>query len=260
MIGSYGLLSCPAALAVLLLVTATTLGRAAAPLEDLRTLWKEWSRLKGTISEERSSWEREKQSIADALLVSRQEVDLLTNRLAQLSNSSTGTEKQRADILDRIADAKTSMTVFSSVIERYEAGVRELVPILPAHMKTEIAPVLQRLPAEGKPTAMPVSQRMQTVIAFLAQLDKFNSAPSLVSEVREVDKGRSLEVRTLYFGLGIAYYSDAAGSFAGHGHPTASGWTWTPVDAATAVRIGEAIAIYQNQKQPAFVSLPARID
>lgn len=229
------------------------------PLEDLRNLWKEWSRVKAIVSEERNAWAREQQSIADAIAVSRQEVELLATRLSELSNSSSGTEKQRSDLLEKIADSKASLAVFAAVVDKYEARVRELLPVIPDHLRAELAPLLQRLPAEGKATQLSVSQRMQTVIAFLAQLDKFNAGPSMVSEIREVEPGRSLEVRTLYFGLGAAYYTDAAATFAGIGQPTLEGWKWTRVDAPVGKSIAEAIAVYQNEKQPAFVTLPARV-
>lgn len=215
--------------------------------------------MKAIISEERNAWAREQQSIADAIAVSRQEVELLATRLSELSNSSSGTEKQRSELLEKIADSKESLAVFAAVVDKYEARVRELLPVIPDHLKAELAPLLQRLPAEGKATQLSVSQRMQTVIAFLAQLDKFNAGPSMVSEIREVEPGRSLEVRTLYFGLGAAYYTDAAATFAGIGQPTLEGWKWTRADAPVAKSIAEAIAVYQNEKQPAFVSLPARV-
>lgn len=250
----------PAAVATGFLVCAISHSVTyATPLDDLRNLWKEWSKVKGTISEEKNLWAREQQSIADAIAVSRQEIELLTTRLTELNSGTTGTEKQRSELLDKIAASKASLAVFTDTIEKHEARVRELIPSLPAHMKAELGPLLQRLPAVGKPTALPVSQRMQTVIAFLAQVDKFNAGPSLISEVKEVEPGKSLEVRTLYFGLGAAYYTDAAATYAGVGYPTLEGWKWSPADATTAKRIAEAIGIYQNEKQPAFVSLPAQI-
>jgi len=231
----------------------------ATPIEDMRNLWKEWSKVRSTISEERNAWAREQQAIADTISVSRQEIELLTTKLNELSSSSTGTEKQRAELLDKIAASKASVSVFAEAVDRYESKMRELLTALPAHLKTELGPLLQRLPAEAKPTSLAVSQRIQTIIAFLAQLDKFNAGPSLVSEVKEVEPGKLLEVRTLYFGMGTAFYTDAAATYAGTGYPTAEGWKWTPVDAATAKRIAEAISIYLNEKQPAFVSLPVQV-
>jgi|GEM_PF-780983 len=250
----------PAVIATGILVAAITpCLTQATPLEDLRNLWKEWSKVKGTISEEKNLWAREQQSIADAIAVSRQEVELLTSRLTELNSGTTGTEKQRSELLDKIAASKTSLAVFAAAIEKYESKMRELVPVIPPQLRTELSSLLQRMPTEGKPTAMPVSQRMQTVIAFLAQLDKFNAGPTLISEIKEVEPGKSLEVKTLYFGLGAAYYTDAGATYAGHGYPTLEGWKWTSVDAPTAKRIAEAVSIYQNEKQPAFVSLPAQI-
>lgn len=247
-------------LSLLTAVTPLLAQTSPTPLGELREVWKEWSRIRSLISEEKAQWEREEQSIADALNVSRQETELLKGKLTTLNEGSTGNEKARADLLDKISESKTNMTVFTEAIGRLEGTVRELTPVLPTHLKAELAPVLQRIPAEGKPTQLPVSQRMQTVVAFLAQLDRFNSTPSLVSEIREVEPGKSLEVQTLYFGLGIAYYSDPAGTFAGWGQPTLEGWKWTKAEADGGKKIAEAIAIHQNQKQPAFVALPIKVE
>ena len=166
----------------------------ATPIDDMRNLWKEWSKVRSTISEEKNVWAREQQSIADTISVSKQEVELLTSKLNELSNGSTGTEKQRAELLDKIAASKASVSVFAEAVDRYEAKMRELLTTIPAHLKTELAPLVQRLPAEGKATSLPVSQRIQTIIAFLRQLDKFIAGPSLVSEFKEVEPGKSLEV------------------------------------------------------------------
>ncbi|MBX3747650.1 MAG: DUF3450 family protein [Verrucomicrobiae bacterium] len=242
------------------LVTAAALSsHATSPIEEVRNLWKEWSNVKATISEERNAWAREQQAIADALAVSTQEIELLTSRLSTLDDASSGTEQARSELLEKIAASKTQVVIFNEAIDRFENAMRSLVPALPPHLRTELGPVLMRLPAAGRPNPLPVSQRLQTVVAFLAQLDRFNSTPSLVSEVREVEPGRSMEVRTLYFGLGIAYFSDPSAQYAGFGQPSADGWTWTRAEGPAALRIADAIAVQRNEKQPAFVSLPARL-
>lgn len=65
----------PAAVATGFLVRAISHSVTyATPLDDLRNLWKEWSKVKGTISEEKNLWAREQQSIA-ATAVSRQEIE-----------------------------------------------------------------------------------------------------------------------------------------------------------------------------------------
>lgn len=232
---------------------------AASPIEEVRNLWKEWSSVKATISEERNTWAREQQAISDALAVSTQEIELLTSRLSTLDDASSGTEQARSELLEKIAASKSQIVIFNEAIDRLENTLRSLLPALPPHLRTELGPVLMRLPAEGKPNPLPVSQRLQTVVAFLAQLDRFHSTPSLVSEVREVEPGRSMEVRTLYFGLGIAYFSDPSAQYAGFGQPSTEGWTWTRAEGPAALRIAEGIAVQRNEKQPAFVSLPARL-
>ena len=183
----------PAVIATAILVAAITpCLTQATPLEDLRNLWKEWSKVKGTISEEKNVWAREQQSIADAIAVSRQEVELLTSRLTELNSGTTGTEKQRSELLDKIAASKTSLAVFAAAIEKYESKMRELVPVIPPQLRTELSSLLQRMPTEGKPTAMPVSQA-----ATLVRKSYWTNSIRLMPRERAMNKAEKPRLRIL---------------------------------------------------------------
>ena len=66
-----------------------------------------------------------------------------------------------------------------------------------------------------------------------------------------------IKVRVLYFGLGIAYFSDETGSKAGYLLPSNSGWEEFDQPSAGS-SILEAISFYDRtaQKQAAFIDLP----
>ncbi len=246
-------------LAVLMFLASSRAADPPSPIQEVRSVWKEWSHVKSLISEERNAWDREKQSIADAVAVAKQEIAALTARLEALSDSASGSERQRSELLEKIEESKAHQAIFNEAIDGLEQTARDLLPAVPPHLQAELAPLLQRLPAQGATNGLPISQRMQTVIALAAQLDKFNAAASLVTEVKDPGNGKSMEVRTLYFGLGAAFYSDVTGTHAGWGRASEDGWSWTPATGADAAKIASAIRIYSGEEPPAFVSLPAKI-
>jgi hypothetical protein len=64
-------------------------------------------------------------------------------------------------------------------------------------------------------------------------------------------------VKTVYVGLGQAFYVSASGE-AGVGRPGPEGWQWRPAN-ELARNIGTMIQILQNKAKPVFVSLPVEI-
>lgn len=232
---------------------------AAEDLDRARTAYAEWARVKSQTSAERSEWRREQALLTDTLAAAQAELAALDERIGELHGQSTEADKRRAELTAEIAETKTTAGSLASRVAEAETALQALLPVLPPPLLAELQPVLQRLPADPAATTLPLGQRVQTIAVALGQIEKFNSNYAIVSEIRDLGAGRSVEVKTLYLGLAAAFYADAAGTAAGHGAAGASGWDWKPADAETAARIALAIAIHENTKPPAFVSLPVEI-
>lgn len=229
-------------------------------ISETRELFKEVIKLRTLLSEEKNQWQQEKANISDQLTIIREEAKLLEEKIQSLEATVTTAETERGKVLDKIEDAKQAAYVFTGVIDTFEKQASALVVLLPAFVKQELAPLIQRLPKEGVTVRSGLSQRMQTVIALLTQVEKLNGTLTLNSEIKELPGGVTAEVKTLYVGLGIAYFSDADGRYGGHGRPGPSGWEWVVVEPAEAESIARAIAVFEAKREPAFVSLPAKID
>lgn len=236
---------------------ATTLH---ANLEEARSLLTEWSRVQTLISKESTLWEEEKTTLEDTIETAEAELSLLDEKIAELESSSTEAEKQKAEIATKIETAKSTSGALTEKLATAETEVWGLIGYLPDSLKDGIAPFIQRLPKTGDESSLPLAQRIQTVVGILAQVEKFQSNLTLVSEIKEVGGTQAAEVKTLYYGLAMAYYADATGSRAGYGYPTAEGWQWTPAEGDLATRITRAIAIHENTAEPAFVTLPVEIN
>ena len=101
---------------------------------------------------------------------------------------------------------------------------------------------------------------MMNVLGVLAQAEKWNGTATFVGETRAVgDSGQKMQVRTLYWGLGQAFYVDAQGETAGIGRPGPEGWEFTN-QPALAGDTELLLDIYEgNVDRIDFVGLPVEI-
>lgn len=80
---------------------------------------------------------------------------------------------------------------------------------------------------------MSLSERFLNVVGVLNEVNKFQREVTVTSEVRKLaETGSSAEVTAVYVGIGQGYYTTANGKSAGIGNATATGWEWTPNNAA----------------------------
>ncbi|MDQ8204698.1 DUF3450 family protein [Pelagicoccus sp. SDUM812003] len=236
------------------------LNATAAELDDTRSTFIEWSKVQSQISKESTDWKNEEALLNDMIDASKAELESISKRIEELENSSTEADEKRAELSEKIEEAKATAALLEEAATSYEGVARSVVPLLPEPLKMDIQPLIQRLPKDAEAAKKaPLSQRIQTVVGILTQVEKFHSQISMVSEIKEVEPGVSKEVKTIYFGLSVAYYADANAENAGYGHPTPEGWTWTTVAGDEAMSIADAIAIHSNDAPPAFVTLPIEI-
>ena len=139
-----------------------------------------------------------------------------------------------------------------------EAKILSLAPRFPSPLQDDLRSFLNRIPKKDQKqtSSASVSQRLQAVVGALAKIDKFNSSIALDEKLLKVESGE-IKVSVLYFGLGIAYFSDETGTKAGYLLP--SDYGWEEFDQPTAgPAILEAISFYNRtaQKQATFVDLP----
>lgn len=233
---------------------------AASELDDTRSTFIEWTKVKSQISKETSEWKEEKTLLKDMISASESELEMIEKRIVELEQSSTQTDEKKSELSESIAKAKDTASMLEATTAKQEEKARKIVATLPDPLLMDIQPLIQRLPTDEEAAKkMSLSQRVQTVVGILTQVEKFHSQISLVSEIKEVSPGHSKEVKTIYFGLSTAYYADANAQNAGYGYPTEDGWNWAPVSGEPAQRIATAIAIHSNDAPPAFVSLPVEI-
>ena len=190
------------------LATITTVSSLATSIRDTQEELTTWVETKKVTAETKATWESEKIIVADLISLLEQEKEKLTSRIEMLEENTDSTDKLRTKLNADKEALLISTKALESVVPGLEDQIRSLIikttyPIT----RRDTAPLL-RLPEPEKDTRMSISQRLLTVVGTLNKIDKFNTGITLTSEIRSIGD-KSLEVKTLYYGLAGAYFKPA---------------------------------------------------
>lgn len=228
-------------------------------LTDARQAVSQWVAVEQTISLEASAWREKQAHLKDLIGVAKAEIAALEKQIAKASQSTNAADERRAELVQRQATSDSNEALIQKFLIPSEKRLRELKPRLPQPLQEKLNPFFKRLPANPANTSLGVAERMQTVVGILSAIQKFDSAVTVAEDIRELADGSTGEVRTVYFGLGAAYYLASGGADAGVGEPGPQGWTWqSRPELAEAIR--DVIAAAESQAQEArFISLPVKL-
>lgn len=223
-----------------------------------RASLEQWVETKQLISKTRSDWQTDKETIGQSTQLYERELQSIAEQMSRVVTNRTQVDVERDQALAEQKELTDAMDKVRELVAVLESKVAGLSPAFPPPLKEKIAPLLQRLPVDPAVTKLAALERLQTVVGILNEVDKFNAAVSVVSEVQKSPSGAEVQVETIYVGLGQAYFVDKPGEYAGAGVPTAKGWEWTE-HKELAGRIRDSLAMYQNAKPAVFIRLPVEI-
>lgn len=228
-------------------------------LEENFQMLDQWVEVEKTISKEKNDWEVEKRGLQDIIKVYEQELKLLLEKIEEAEEFTSAADSKRSDLLEAQDELRTIESKLEAVVAAQEARLLGIVERIPTPLKDEIAPLTRRIPVDASATSLSISQRLQSIVGVLTQIDKFNTAVEIAPEQREFE-GNLVQVTTIYFGLGAAYYADRSGEHAGYGRSTDSGWEWVS-DVSIASNVLRLIDMYEgNTTQIEFVPMPVNIN
>jgi hypothetical protein len=234
---------------------------AAAPsVEVTRTALEKWTETRRLISQARSDWRTDKESLEQRIAMLRRQIDTLKQRVVDIEKNIGDAERERSQLQ---AENSALAAVSATLAERVtglEQQTTELLARLPDPVRERVKPISQQFPGadEQAQKRLSVAARFGNVLGVLGIVHKQNREVTLTSELRTLPGGTTAEVSCLYFGLGQAFYVDQKGAAAGTGRATEAGWQWQAANQA-APAIQRAIDIYQGKSEPAFVPLPIEI-
>lgn len=231
---------------------------AANSLAETRSQLKEWVETKQITSQEKADWRTEEAILTDTETLLSSELERVSSALDELQNTATAADEDRSKLSAKKEQLSTATNVVVSQISTLETEMKAIIPTLPPPLVNKIKPLIRRLPDDPQNTQLSLGERVQNIVGILSQAGKFNTTITATSESREIENGKTVEVRTLYWGLSQAYYVDASAQYAGIGYPTPTGWEWPRIDGA-GIDIKRLLDVYEGGEAIQFVDVPARI-
>ncbi|MBX3734466.1 MAG: DUF3450 family protein [Verrucomicrobiae bacterium] len=231
---------------------------AESPLSAARDTLSQWVQTQQLISRTRTEWDSDREMLEQSRALFERELKAVREQAGRLSTNSSVADAERIQAEAELKALTQALDRARSLVAGLEAQVRELIPLIPPPLLETVQPILQRLPNDPAETRAGVTERLQTVVSLLNELDKFQGAVVVSNEKRPNAAGQPVAVDVLYLGLGQAFYASANGDVSGIGTPSAAGWTWK-LDPQIAGKVQEALAMYRNQKPAAFVGLPVTV-
>ncbi len=246
-------------------VLANKVSKSDDDLGSTREALKEWVTYSRKIAKEEREFEVAKAMLKERIELVQNEIESLWEKTQKAKKEISEKDKQSAEKVEENKRLKEVISSLTDTATRLEKRTVKLLKRLPDPVRRKVKPLSQQIPEKPDETKLSVSQRFMNIAGILNEVNKFNRQITVTSEVRELPEGKSVEVTTLYVGIGQAYYTSGAEGdqvVAGVGRSSESGWTWAPAkDPQKAARqISKAIAIYENEEVASFVQLPIEIN
>jgi len=228
-------------------------------LETARSTVKEWAVTEKAISREAAEWAGRETLLKDLIAVEAERIERLEKELAKSEAGLSAADEERSELLDRQDALAAKAETIGDFLATIEGELRELRARLPEPLESDLATVYQRLPKDPEATTLSLGERMRTVVTLLGRVRQFDGKLTVAESIRTLPGGdNEVSVRTLYLGLGQAYY--LAPDDAGIGRAGPEGWIWeSRPEFEEAIR--EAMLLAEGgAREPKFIDLPVRID
>jgi len=237
---------------------AASAEEAAKNIESTRATLTRWVESQEIIAKERKEWQQSKELLTSRIDVVRREIEMVQSQLGTARKERGDAGQARTDVQKQIDVVQGTTKSLQTEITELESSARKLYRALPESLTEKIKPLYDRMPGDAAAASrVSMAERFQNVLGILAEVTRLNSEITVATEIRPLSDGRPSEVRTVYLGLGQAYYVSAGGE-AGIGRPGDVGWVWTPTP-GLARNINDVLEVLQNKASPHFVPLPVSI-
>lgn len=239
------------------LVIAASAACAQEELETAKLNLEKLLETKRLISQEQKDWRLGRELLADRVNVVEKELAALKAKTAQTTNETAVLDLKFAEVRTQNEQLNAAVTRMRAAVSELEMRLPQLLARTPDPVRERVKPLVQRLPQNSADTKTGLPERFQNVIGILNEIGKANGEVTVATEIRTLADGHPTEVKTLYIGMGQAYYVSAKGD-AGIGRPATNGWEWLPAN-ELATRVTDAMQIMQNKATARFVPLPVKI-
>lgn len=233
-------------------------GDAQSSVAEGKQVVQKWIEARKLISQEKADWIEDKAILEESVRVFTQQSGEITKEIDAAVEATSRTQNEYDDLKKENEDIITATETILAKVKGFEARLNKEIKSLPLYLQERLKPLTVKLPENSEESTLPVTARMQLVVAIIGEIEKFQNAITVASELRKVASGEELEVRTIYIGLAQAFYADQDGIYAGRGIPGADGWQWED-QTGLGDTINLVIDQYEEKATASFTELPVII-
>lgn len=227
-------------------------------LEKIEDDTDRWIELKSALAKENALWKSEKELLKNSIQLLNTEKGIIANSLESNRLASELYVKNEASLREGIDKQEKALEFVAEELAGYREKVDSIISWLPDPIRGEVESLALKLkPVEGQQSAT-VAGRMQSLISLLTMIDQFNNSLTLTHQIRVGSNGQSFDTRVLYWGMSTGFAVNATGDLAWRLNPSANGWDWVDASSQSAA-IKMLIDVYENDRRPGLVSLPAQL-
>ncbi|MFT4688653.1 MAG: hypothetical protein ACI9OD_000851 [Limisphaerales bacterium] len=244
---------------VAVLVFSTGAHGAEDRVTETRETLAKWVEARQMISRLNADWEEDRQTLRSTISLFDGQRKQLESKLAKVGEDNVQVVKETTenDVLHK--NYMAALEKLEELIVGFEGKLKAQVNNYPPPLRNQefLAKLLTLVPEDSAKTEIPLISRFQNLILILKAVQEFNSELHVVTEIRK-HRDKDVEVKTLYLGLGQAWFVDGTGGFAGTGGPSAAGWVWDE-NPAISESVRRAIAVYEKGEPATYVGLPVEV-
>ncbi len=230
-----------------------------ADIQGARDVLQQWVETRRQLSKEKQEWTLGRELLLSRIELIEGEIQSVRTKVEQVQASITESESKRTELEATRGTLQATADELAQSIAALEGRTRALLARLPDPLREKLRPISQSLPTDSAAADKgKLGERFLTVVGVLNEVNKFNREIRAESEIRTLPSGATLEVTTVYLGLGQAYYASADGSEVGFGMPGPEGWTWSSAN-EHAAEIVRGLAILTRGADAEFVNVPLQI-
>jgi hypothetical protein len=231
----------------------------AGEVEETRSTLAKWVETRQMMARLKADWEQDRETLNSTIALFEAQKERLGASLAKLGGDNRQVAKETEEQGATLKHYESALEKLEARVIGFEKRLKAAVPNFPPPLmaREQVFKILQLVPENPDNTKAPLISRVQNLILILKAVQEFNGDLHLENEVRS-HGDKEVQVRTLYLGLGQAWFVDQSGVFAGTGGPSESGWSWRE-DPAIASSVQEAIAIYEKSQPAVYVALPVEV-
>ncbi len=238
----------PGLLILLWLSSTSALAQEADRIDRLTRQWLDTERQSSRLQ---SEWRDQQPVLFQRIALLKAERDQLQGILQESHSNQSDVDAQRSTLLDEQAHLEQQQLDVANSIAQLKSRLGAIKDQLPPPLSDAWAAEQTEL-GDNPDT----STQLQVALAQLSRVADFNQRISVNESPITTPDAREIQVKQLYLGVGMAWFTSADGQVAGWGQAGDEGWQWHFADGVDADAVNRAIAMFEKREQAEFVRLP----